>query len=633
MKGVGPKIVDKIITTYGSYDRFLNKIQNYEIDELMNIAGLSQKKALDIIHYIHGTSNDYIKTPQAEDIYLDIIDRINEFSTTEYAKNRIKLLRPTNNYDEIQQMNNLIEDTLDEIKDLDLDYIHSLYKMIKPLDDEITPRFDDSFAIVCEEYDDYLNMLHKNYNKYTNIFPLEDQPNLDGYDYILYVYNEYNIEPPESPNIISIKNTADEYEILPDIILQYYTKNRKTLENVYKLRTYLNKKSNIKDVLDVLDIIDSFTQKDVPIEQIVDEVKQRADDKINEQIQQIALKGDEILQLLGSSDELPPKIVEIYKTILDDAQVELSEKTGILFDPFIIEYPIKIDEEEIERVKQNTIANKQIRQYEEKIRACQQLQQYKQAIQQETQDIIHYNFNFALACFFLYYNLTIPTIADEYILDEALHIRLQQELNDGNIMQKVTYNLSDDENIILLTGANSGGKTTLLEMLAQINIMTHMGIGVCAKNAVIPKTDEIYYFTKQQSLNAGAFETFLRSFIPAAVGDKKKLVLIDELESITELEAAIKIIIGFIELIQDKNNYAIIVTHMAPEILKQTQNINIRVDGIEAQGLDENYNLIVDRNPKINYLAKSTPELILKRIYQKSDEPEKSIYKEILDKF
>lgn len=160
-----------------------------------------------------------------------------------------------------------------------------------------------------------------------------------------------------------------------------------------------------------------------------------------------------------------------------------------------------------------------------------------------------------------------------------------------------------------------------------------MGIGVCAKKAEIPKTDEIYYFTKQQSLNAGAFETFLRSFIPSAVGDKKKLILIDELESITELEAAIKIIIGFIELIQDKNNYAIIVTHMAPEILKQTQNINIRVDGIEAQGLDENYNLIVDRNPKINYLAKSTPELILKRIYQKSDEPEKSIYKEILDKF
>ena len=49
--------------------------------------------------------------------------------------------------------------------------------------------------------------------------------------------------------------------------------------------------------------------------------------------------------------------------------------------------------------------------------------------------------------------------------------------------------------------------------------------------------------------------------------------------------------------------------------------------------LDENYNLIVDRSPKINYLAKSTPELILKRIYEQSDEPIKSVYKDILDKF
>ncbi|RAP51202.1 MAG: hypothetical protein BZ133_03665, partial [Methanosphaera sp. SHI613] len=64
-----------------------------------------------------------------------------------------------------------------------------------------------------------------------------------------------------------------------------------------------------------------------------------------------------------------------------------------------------------------------------------------------------------------------------------------------------------------------------------------------------------------------------------------------------------------------------------------TKNINIRTDGIEAKGLDENYNLIVDRSPKINYLARSTPELILKRIYEQSDEPIKSVYKDILDKF
>ena len=72
---------------------------------------------------------------------------------------------------------------------------------------------------------------------------------------------------------------------------------------------------------------------------------------------------------------------------------------------------------------------------------------------------------------------------------------------------------------------------------------------------------------------------------------------------------------------------------MAPEILKRTNNIKLRTDGIEAKGLDKNYNLIVDRTPKINYLANSTPELILKKVYEKSEETLKSVYKDILEKF
>jgi dsDNA-specific endonuclease/ATPase MutS2 len=69
---------------------------------------------------------------------------------------------------------------------------------------------------------------------------------------------------------------------------------------------------------------------------------------------------------------------------------------------------------------------------------------------------------------------------------------------------------------------------------------------------------------------------------------------------------------------------------MARELMKYA---NVRVDGIEAKGLDEQYNLIVDRTPKMNCLARSTPELILKRIYENSDGKIKEVYGEILKKF
>jgi len=57
----------------------------------------------------------------------------------------------------------------------------------------------------------------------------------------------------------------------------------------------------------------------------------------------------------------------------------------------------------------------------------------------------------------------------------------------------------------------------------------------------------------------------------------------------------------------------------------------IRIDGIEASGLDADLNLIVNRNPVLGRAAKSTPELIVERLSRKS--PKKKFYQNILKKF
>ena len=83
IKGVGPKITQKIIQTYQDYDNFKESIENYEIDKLMNIQGLSNKKALEIAQYILGYGeNNFIKTRQAQKIYDEIIDTILKFANT-----------------------------------------------------------------------------------------------------------------------------------------------------------------------------------------------------------------------------------------------------------------------------------------------------------------------------------------------------------------------------------------------------------------------------------------------------------------------------------------------------------------------------------------------------------------------
>ena len=634
IRGVGDKLIKKIIREYGSYEKFEDSIRNYDIEKLMNIQGISQKIALDIIRKIHDNSeNEFLKTEQSEKIYDEIINRILDFSNTDYARTRVLLLKPTTDYKKIKETQKMVSDTIEKTSTLDYDIIQDLYQKIRPLNNEIKAKFDDEYAIVCEDYEDYISLIQKGFDKYCNVFAIEDNASLEEFEFIIYLYNDYNIDPGEANNIIAISNQSEDYEIQPNITLEYYKQNRPILENVYQLREYLGLESCIGEALEALDAIKVETQNQIAITEIIDELKDEINETLKNEIKKIELDGDEILQLLNNED-LPPKIKNIFDEILSNAREELSDKTGILFDPFIMKYPIEIDQNELKRVQDNISSNIHIKKYEQELNACSLLERYGEEIKRETREIIEYDYPLTLARFSKFYDLTIPQIKNTYHLEGSLHLTLKQdEKINQTPMQKINYSLDEENNIILLTGANSGGKTTLLETIGQHCIMAHMGLGVCSENATIAKTDEVHYFTKKHSLNAGAFETFITSFIPVTIGKEKKLVLIDELESITELEAAIKIIIGFIEHIQNDKTYAIIVTHMAPEILKRTDNIKIRTDGIEAKGLDENYNLIVDRTPKINYLANSTPELIIKKIYEKSEEPLKSVYKDILEKF
>jgi dsDNA-specific endonuclease/ATPase MutS2 len=57
------------------------------------------------------------------------------------------------------------------------------------------------------------------------------------------------------------------------------------------------------------------------------------------------------------------------------------------------------------------------------------------------------------------------------------------------------------------------------------------------------------------------------------------------------------------------------------------------VDGIEAKGLDNELNLIVDRNPVYNHIAKSTPELIVERLFRSGGEVEREFYSRLKNKF
>ncbi len=624
IKGIGHKLAQKIVDNFGGEEELITAIRNFEMDRISSIEGVSQAKAIEIINAVLGNpKEEFLKTGRAVQIYDDIVDNILQFSHTKYGKNRILLMSPTKDRNIINKNLEFVMKAKETVSHLPLDELGNLLKKISPSAKE-KPKYDSSRAILVESRDDYNKLLEMDLNRFCTIITAEELRTLEDYEFIIYIYSTGELELDNTFNVAMVTGDSPEYEIIPETVLSYYYTNYHLFSTILTIKEIIGLKSSMGEVIEILDSIQSSEVDESVFDEAVESAKKKADEKLAESIKKIDLKGDEVLALM--KEGMPGKIQQIFDEVMKEAKSEIKEKTGTSFDPFIQKYPVEIDYGELDRIKKHIIATQHIEAFDKKVKAASRLYKLKDNVEAEIHEILEFDYQFALGCFAYYYDLNPPQIDDHFKFKGAIHLDLA--LNKG--IQKIDYSLKMLENVVLLTGANSGGKTTLLETMAQISIMTHMGLPVCAEEARVELLDEIYFFSKKRALDAGAFESFLNTFMPVVITDTRKLVLLDELEAITELEAAVKIIASFIDLLKDSSSYAIIVTHMAAEIMKY---IEVRADGIEAKGLDKNYNLMVDRTPKMNYLAKSTPELILRMIYERSEGKTREIYGHILEKF
>jgi dsDNA-specific endonuclease/ATPase MutS2 len=178
--------------------------------------------------------------------------------------------------------------------------------------------------------------------------------------------------------------------------------------------------------------------------------------------------------------------------------------------------------------------------------------------------------------------------------------------------QPVSFHLNQENKCSILTGANSGGKTTLIEHIIHLITLSQLGIPITGKVSM-PLFTEVYYFAKTKgSANKGAFETLLTQMSKINPG-KNTIILADEIEAVTEPGVAGIIVSATADYFIQKDCFLIIATHLGQDIQKVLPK-KARIDGIEAKGLDENFDLIIDHNPVLGRLAHSTPELIVEKM-------------------
>ncbi len=171
----------------------------------------------------------------------------------------------------------------------------------------------------------------------------------------------------------------------------------------------------------------------------------------------------------------------------------------------------------------------------------------------------------------------------------------------------------EGEKITLLTGANSGGKTCVLEAIFFMVLLPHMGLPVPAKVAHVPAIKGIFFHRRHFAKSAGALEGTLKRLMPAFSKAAHNLILVDEFEAITEPGAAARILSGLINILADQATLAVFVTHLSNEIVKVVGPV-ARLDAIQAAGLDRNLELITDHQPIFGQIGRSTPELIVQKL-------------------
>jgi hypothetical protein len=225
------------------------------------------------------------------------------------------------------------------------------------------------------------------------------------------------------------------------------------------------------------------------------------------------------------------------------------------------------------------------------------------------------------------FDLRRPTYAEE---GETLAVEGARNLAlvaSGEEVQPITYALGEHDlagppqghRVAVLTGANSGGKTTLLETLCQVQILAHMGLPVPALSATVSLRDRIVFHRRHASFNAGVLESTLQSVIPPLVSGDRTLMLVDEFEAITEPGRAADLLHGLVRLTVDEDALGVFVTHLAADLEPLPEAA--RTDGIVARGLTDDLELEVDYQPRFGDVGRSTPEFIVSRLLATADDP------------
>jgi len=648
-------MANKMTEHFGSEDAVMTTLESGDIARLAEVEGLSAKRALLLARQYAGGAGEFLATKEARKLHQQLIVHLQTFASFSASKERLGLLMPVNNPEPRRE-------AIAAAMKLDAAWLEQQAKAWQRVSrlKEKQERYER--VVVSSEPLD-------NLKKYCRV--LQPSENETWKDYTVFKTVSWlgPGAPMEAPDgWLVLGSQPDASLVLPERTIDWFAHNRTTLgvlcelveaikrsdfpENpaLNTLRQALAPLSPLPAAMDLLGDESQIEE----VARIKDELwgtVKALETKVNEQVEtamndaKMALSGAELLEALADGTAFQRKLKEATGHVIQEAIQQAREELAAFlqpaslrcpFDIFTSSWPAKVDRQTIDGIDAALESKLKAETTEHLVNLAKTLGPLKEACEQAVRELIETDQWLSIARWAQTNRCVMPELVAHGIwLEGGRHLLL------GVDPDPVTYGLgaaaikADQQSLALLTGANSGGKTTLLECLAYACILAHMGLPVPADAARVGKVDALHILAKAGGTqSAGALEQTLVELASVVSDPTPKLILADELEAITEPGAGARIIAGMLLAAEAQpDTTMMLVTHLAPAILDATGRDDLRVDGIEASGLGEDLELLVDRTPKRNHLARSTPELIVKRLVEKSNGHAKALFADILEMF
>ncbi|QKG92654.1 endonuclease MutS2 [Halorubrum salinarum] len=645
-------------------------VESGDVAAIARAPGVNEARAARIargaIRRRHGDDGRVLATDRARELYREAIDLLRERTVTDYAAKRLETFYPSASASRIDEAQSFAAAATERDPD---PAVREALADCAPLADPPTVRVRDRCLASADA--ETLARAEAEVPE-LSVETVEDARDVSelGRSYASVIVLDESFAGLDVEGDVSVRPDALETpaETVPERLLAFFAENRERLEAAAAVHEAAAAAGDpvsggdppvdldrLRDALSRLDDdgtiagdaeLDRLTAAVDDLDAAVSTAASVADDRLREAIRErdVTIEGTDFLSLVEQGARvdslLDRELADEYDAAVDAAREHLAD--ALRLEPEEAElaervfggdpsFPVDHDESAVSRLRTELSAARDRRAAKLKADLASDLGDLREPVEELVRDALELDVELAVARFADDFDCVMPAVVGPEAADADAGFRIEggrSPLLDVDFadVEPVDYAVSG---ATLLSGVNSGGKTSTLDLVALVVVLAQMGMPVPAESATVERFEEIHYYAKSQgTLDAGAFEATLRDFGDLVDGADGRLVLVDELESITEPGASAKIIAGILEALDDQDATAVFVSHLAREI-RDAADFAVAVDGIEAAGLVDG-ELRVNRSPKKGHLARSTPELIVEKL---ADDRGGEFYGDLLEKF